>query len=391
MLRGRDVALDVMDGDRLRQLFEENFSLHGEVGASVSVWQDGREIISLSGGWRDRQQTQPWTDDTLVLVWSATKGPATACVLHGMQSQGLNLSTPIAEVWPEFAQAGKDRVTFAQALSHQAGIPVLDRKASVLDHDAVANAIAAQAPHWESGTAHGYSPRAHGFLLDELVRRISGKRLGDYWHTEFATPLALDFWIGLPTTLHDRVAPVFPPKTAPPGDAFYTAFSTPGSFTARAFASPAGLASVASLNTPETRARSLPGFGGIGTARSLAKFYAMLSCGGEFEGRTYFQREPLSWMTTTLVQGSDRVLLMDTAFSAGFMRDPLDAAGRKTRSIFGPSLTAFGHPGAGGSLAFAEPERRLSFAYVMNQMEPGVLPGPKSLRLVDALPPLPVR
>jgi CubicO group peptidase (beta-lactamase class C family) len=378
-----------MDAERLRRLFEDNFALHGELGASVSVWQDGEEILSLADGWRDRQQTQPWTGDTLVPVWSATKGPAAACVLHAMQSRGLSLTSRVADVWPEFAQAGKDHVTLGQALAHQAGLPVLDRRASVLDHGAVAAAIAAQAPHWEPGTAHGYSPRAHGFLLDELVRRLDGRALGEYWRAEFAAPLALDFWIGLPAEFHGRVSSIFPSRAATPGDPFYTAFTKSESFTARAFASPFGLGSVASLNTPEARSASLPGFGGIGTARALAKFYSMLASGGALDGRTFFPDEALAWMTSTLAQGSDRVLMVETAFSAGFMRDPLDAGGRKVRAIFGPSRTAFGHPGAGGSHAFADPERRLSFAYVMNQMEPGVLPGPKSLRLVSALPPLP--
>ena len=139
------------------------------------------------------------------------------------------------------------------------------------------------------------------------------------------------------------------------------------------------------MNKPETLTASFPGFGGVGNARGLAKFYAMLANGGALDGLRYFAKPALDWMTSTLTQGRDRVLLMDTAFSAGFMRNPTGADGRKTRAIFGPSPSAFGQPGAGGSHAFADPEHRLSFAYVMNQMEPGVLPGPKSLRLIDAL------
>ena len=139
------------------------------------------------------------------------------------------------------------------------------------------------------------------------------------------------------------------------------------------------------MNTTEGRTASLPGFGGTGTARALAKFYAMLACCGVFDGRTYFQPATLGWMATTLAQGDDRVLLTETAFSAGFMRDPLAPDGGKSRALFGPSQSAFGHPGAGGSHAFADPESRIAFAYVMNQMEPGVLPGPKALRLVEAI------
>ena len=373
------------DFEKIGALFAENFSRFGELGASLSVWKDGAEVVSLAGGWCDRQQSRPWTAGTSVLVWSATKGPAAACVLHAMQEHGLNLESRVAEVWPEFAAGGKAEVTLGQALSHQAGVPVLERVASVFDHAEVAASIASQAVHWERGAGHGYGPRVFGFLLDELVRRMAGAPLGEYWRRVFGEPLGLEFWMGIPEEVQERVASVFPAKSAPPNDRFYTAFATPGSFTIRAFGSPQGLHGVASLNTREARAGSFPGFGGIGTARGLAKFYAMLACGGLWEGRRFFEPWVMDWMTTTLTQGEDRVLLMETAFSAGFVRDPQGADGRKLRAHFGPSVRAFGHPGAGGSLAFADPENGVGFAYVMNQMEPGVLPGPKSLRLVDAV------
>ena len=372
--------------ERVAEVFAENFSTRGELGASLSVWQHGREILSLAGGWRDRTQTLPWTAETPVLVWSASKGPAAACVLHAMQENGLTLATKVAQVWPEFAQNGKGEITLGQALSHQAGLPVLDVSVGVFDYVAVVAAIAAQAPHWLPGTAHGYAPRVHGFLLDELVRRMAGQSLADYWRTVFADPLGLEFWFGAPAELDDRIAPVFPAKQAPPkGDPFYDAFTTPGSFTARAFASPSGLNRVASLNSPEARRASFPGFGGIGTARGLAKFYGILAAGGIHDGRAIFTAETSSWMTTALAQGADRVLLMKTAFSAGFMRDPVDTTGHKLRAIFGPGSRAFGHPGAGGSHAFADPDRGYAFAYVMNQMEPGVLPAAKALNLIEAL------
>ena len=255
-----------------------------------------------------------------------------------------------------------------------------------MDHAAVAAALAAHPPEWPLGEGHGYHPRTFGFLADEIVRRIAGVPLGDYWRTHFAEPLRLEFWIGLPADRVHEPASVFPAKSAPAkGDAFYSAFLTSGSLTSRAFSSPRGLHSVASMNTPEARTAAFPAFGGIGTARGLAKFYALLAEGGTLEGHRIFEPRTIDWMTTTLTQGCDRVLLMETAYSAGFMRDPVDEHGRKTRRKFGPSLRAFGHAGAGGSVGFADPEHRLAFAYVMNQMEPGVLPNPKSLRLIDAL------
>ena len=374
-----------MDTARVAALFHENFALQGEIGASLNVWRDGREILSLADGWCDRERTVPWTVQTPVLVWSATKGPAAACVLHAMQEHGITLDTRVADVWPEFAAHGKGALTIGQTLSHQSGVPALDRVASVFDHVAVAQAIAEQVPYWEPCTAHGYGPRLFGYLLDELVRRIACRTLGEYWRTVFAEPLGLDFWIGVSEDIVAKVAPIFPPKAAPPKDRFYTAFVTPGSLTLRAFGSPDGLKSVAAMNAPGGRRASLPGFGGIGTAAALAKFYAMLASGGVLDGRTFFRPQTLAWMNTTLVQGDDHVLLIDTAFSAGFMRDPVSPDGKKLRAIFGPSPSAFGHPGAGGSHAFTDPEHRIAFAYVMNQMEPGVLPGPKALRLVEAI------
>ncbi|MCE9611751.1 MAG: beta-lactamase family protein [Chthoniobacter sp.] len=373
-----------MSADRIATLFHENFTAYGELGASVCVWREGREVLSLAGGFRDRARTLPWTDETPVLFWSATKGLAAACLLHACQEHAISPLRLVAEVWPDFSQAGKERVTIAELLSHQAGLPALTPTVDVLDHAAVAAALAAETPHWPPGIGHGYHPRTFGYLVDELLRRITGTALREYWRDQIAEPLGLDVWIGLPP--EREAAAVFPAKTAPPkGDPFYTAFLTPDSLTARAFATPRGLHSVASMNSPEARAASLGAFGGIGTARGLAKFYALLAGGGEWAGRRFFQPATLDWMTTTLTQGLDRVLLAETAFSAGFMRDPADARGAKRRTHFGPSPRAFGHPGAGGSHAFADPDTGLAFAYVMNQMEPGVFPGPKCLRLVAAL------
>ena len=375
-----------MNIERITALFHENFAAFGELGASVSVWRDGCEVLALAGGFRDRAKTELWTAETPVLFWSATKGLSAACLLHACQEHGVAPQTRVAAVWPEFAQAGKERVTIAEMLSHQAGLPALSRAAHAQDHPAVAAALAAEPPAWLLGEGHGYHPRTFGYLVDVVLRRITGTTLRDYWRAQFAEPLGLNVWIGMPPDRVAEASSIFPAKSAPPkDDPFATAFATPGSLTARAFASPRGLHSVASMNTPETRTASYGAFGGIGTARGLAKFYALLAGGGVWEGRRFFEPAMLDWMTTTLSQGPDRVLLVETAFSAGFMRDPVDAQGAKRREHFGPSPRAFGHPGAGGSHAFADPDRGLAFAYVMNQMEPGGFPGPKSLRLVAAL------
>jgi CubicO group peptidase (beta-lactamase class C family) len=368
---------------RLKPLFQENFEKLGELGAAVSVWQNGKPIVDLYGGFRDAHRENPWTSDTLVLVWSATKGIGSACVLHALQEHRIDLDRRVAEFWPEFAQAGKEKITLAQLLSHQAGLCALDRRVDVLDYDAVIRALEAQKPLWPPGTAHGYHARTFGFLLDEVVRRIAGKTLSEYWQENFARPLNLDFWIGLPEEQNSRVATMYAAKAGKPPEPreFYDDLVTPGTLARKTFTSPHGLNVISKMNDPLVRAQPIVSFGGIGNASALAKFYSMLANEGKADGQTFFSRETLEWMRTTLSDDVDRVFQMPTAFSAGFMKD----ARETTRRIFGPSRTSFGHPGAGGSHAFADPENKVAFAYVMNQMEQSLLPNEKSLRLVDAI------
>ena len=375
------------DPEQLRQkltpLFQENFAQLGELGAAVSVWQQGKPIVELHGGFRDTKRERPWTADTIVLFWSATKGLGSACLLHALQERDISLGRPVAEFWPEFAQAGKDTVTVGQLLSHQAGLSALDQPTDVLDYPAVIAALEKQAPLWPAGTAHGYHARTFGFLVDELNRRITGQRVSEYWRATFAEPLHLDIWIGLSEAEHARVAAIYAAKAGgePTPAEFYRELATSGTLVRKTFTSPAGLHSIAAMNTPGNRAANIVSFSGIGSASSLAKFYGMLANDGVLEGRRYFSSETIALMTTALTSGNDRILQIPTAFSAGFMKDSPEASPR----IFGPSASAFGHPGAGGSNAFADPENGISFAYVMNQMEQSLLPNEKSLRLVDAI------
>jgi CubicO group peptidase (beta-lactamase class C family) len=368
---------------RLKPLFRENFEKFGELGAAVSIWQDGKPVVDLYGGFCDARHEKPWEPDTLVLVWSATKGIGSACVLHVLQEQRIGIDRTVAEFWPEFAEAGKERITLAQLLSHQAGLCALDARVDILDYRAVIRALEAQKPLWPPGTSHGYHARTFGFLLDELVRRIAGKTLSQYWREAFAQPLGLDLWIGLPEQENARVATVYAAKSGrlPEPKQFYLDLVTPGTLARKTFSSPYGLKSVSGMNTPVIRAQPIVSFGGIGSASALAKFYSMLANGGKLDRQTFFSEETIAWMSNTLADGMDRVFQIPTAFSAGLMKDPRNAAHR----MFGTSPKAFGHPGAGGANAFADPENRISFAYVMNQMEQSLLPNEKSLRLVDAI------
>jgi CubicO group peptidase (beta-lactamase class C family) len=369
--------------DRLKPLFQENFEKFGELGAAVSVWQNGKQLVDLYGGFRDAGRQKPWTADTIVLVWSATKGIGSACLLHALQQHEIEVDQRVSEFWPGFAQAGKDNITLGQLLSHQAGLCALDQRVDVLDYVGVIRALEAQTPLWPPGTAHGYHARTFGFLLDELVRRISGKTLAAYWHENFARPLDLDFWIGLPEDENARVATVYAARSGKPPEPkqFYRDLVTSDTLARKTFTSPYGLNVISKMNDPHIRAQPIVSFGGIGSASALAKFYSTLATGGTLNGQSFFSEKTIELMTTTSSDSIDRVFQIPTAFSAGLMKDSRDA----TRRMFGPSATSFGHPGAGGSHAFADPENGIAFAYVMNQMEQSLLPTEKSLRLIDAI------
>jgi CubicO group peptidase (beta-lactamase class C family) len=369
----------------LTPIFEENFAERGELGASVSVWIDGREIVSLAGGFREREKRHPWDASTLALVYSGTKGPSAACVLKCLWDAGIPLHSPVASVWPKFGQAGKEAVTFADVLSHRAGLPAVDDPPDVFDYAGVIRRVEKQAPLWPLGEGHGYHPRTCGYIWDEIVRIVAGRPLGHYWRQEIAEALGLDFWIGLPQQRLPDVATLYPSRVPPPQDAFLEAFSQPGSLTHRAFSCPTGLFSVTAMGSTAGRITPFPAFGGIGSATALAKFYGMLACGGEQDGIRILAPEAAAAMSSPLSSGFDLVLRMETAFSAGVMQDPVTPAGTKSRFTFGPSIRAFGQPGAGGSVGFADPDRRLGFAYLMNQMESGVLPNPKSTLLIQRM------
>jgi CubicO group peptidase (beta-lactamase class C family) len=372
----------------LQEAFERNFRERGEIGASVSVFRGDAEIINLSEGHTTRERTQPWTSDTLVPVWSATKGPAAVACLCALDDASVPLDSPVREIWPQFAGGGKDKVTLLQVLTHTAGLSALDEPTPIEDYDAVIHALERQKPLFPPGTRQGYHARTFGFLLEEIARRITGAgSFGRYFRERLADPMNLDFWIGLPAEQLPRVATLYPGKLRP-GAAqtpFMQAFNSKGSVTQRTFASPSGLNAVQDLNNPETLARGYASMGGVGSARALASFYAMLANGGTWHGRQLVSESVLKALQTSYSQQEDAVLCAPMAFGAGVMRDPLDASGNKIQKIFGSGRSAFGHPGAGGSLAFADPERRLSFAYVMNQMELGALPGEKTLSLVEAI------
>lgn len=369
-----------MDISDLQTYFRENFTLRNELGASVSIWRDSDEIINWGHGWRERGRSNEWIKQTIVPVYSATKGPAAATLLYVISRSGFTIQTPVSEVWPKFPLASAN---FGELLSHQCGFAGLEEAVDVYDHAAVIAAVERQRPEWVPGEGHGYHPRTFGFLLDECVRRLEGRTLGQVWNEDIATPCGIDFWIGLPQREWGRVAMLVPgrAKASVLDKAFYEALNTPGSITRRAFSSPRGLHAIAEMNTPRAWAVGLPAMGGVGSASGLAKFYQYAI--GALDGP--FSEGVRQHLAALQICGDDRVLLRETAFTGGCQKDPVDELGSKKRLVFGSSTAAFGHPGAGGSHGFGDPESGLSFAYVMNQMELSVMPGDRCMGLVARL------
>lgn len=372
--------------------FAENFADGSEAGAACSVYVNGQEAVNLWAGVADPATGKPWDAGTAAMVYSTTKGVTAVCANLLVQRGLLDLDRPVAEYWPEFAAAGKGTLPVRMLLNHQAGLPVIDRKLTfdeVLAGTEVVTALAAQPPVWEPGTQHGYHALTYGWLIGELVRRITGKSLGTFFAEEIARPLGLDFWIGLPDGETDRVAaevPAAKPQAAtPPADpqmrALIAAFTDPDSISSRAlYLSGALTPSADGKPDPEgTRrfhASEIPSVNGIGTARSLARLYA--ACVSEVDGIRLLGDDTVARACATESEGPDRVLVMPTHYGLGFWLPT------SWSSLLGP--TSFGHPGAGGSLGFADRESRVGFGYVMNQLNTAGMGGdPRKRRLIDAV------
>ena len=366
---------------RVREAFAEGFRARGELGAAVALAVEGELVVDLWAGHVDDARTRPWQRDTLVNVYSTTKG-VTALAAQRLVDEGrLDLDAPVARYWPEFAQAGKGALPVRWLLSHRAGLPAVRKllpNEALYDWDAMTSALAAEAPWWEPGSAHGYHAVSFGWLVGEVVRRIAGKSLGGYVRETFARPLELDFHIGLPESEHARVADIVQPAAPDPnGEAaqlFVRALADPEGVTARAFMNPPSMA--LGPNVPAWRSAEIPGANGHGTARALAVLYGRAALG---DAGGVISSDATLRCRAEQSRGPDLVLGVPTRFGQGFMlRQETHEGGRCL------GTGAFGHPGAGGSLAFAEPERRLGFGYVMNRMGPRILLDDRAIALVEA-------
>jgi CubicO group peptidase (beta-lactamase class C family) len=383
--------------ERVRDAFEANFADHGEVGASACVYVDGQCVVDLAGG--ERTDGTPYDESTLQLVFSSTKGATAACAHLLAQRGELDLHAPVATYWPEFAARGKGDVPVSWLLSHKVGLPDTEARLSyeqMLDWDTVAAALADSAPLWEPGTQHGYHAVTYGWLVGEVVRRVSGRSLGEFFAEEVAGPLGLEFWIGLPDEQVDRVSkliPMAPPEGLPMmaaeegtggGDGsapkglieMLDMLLGPGNLAGRALAAPGGASADQDVwNDPRTWAAQIPAANGITNARGLARMYAGLV--GEVDGVRLLDEATLNAAIEPQVEGPDAVLVFPIPFALGFMR----------HSDMSPMLggRSFGHYGAGGSVGLADPERRIAVGYAMNQMHFGLAGDPRTAALLAAV------
>jgi len=353
--------------------FADNFDRRGEVGAALCVYLGGHPVVDLWGGVADVATGRPWQSDSVVLVFSSTKGVTSVCANLLIERGRLDPAAPIAEYWPEFAAGHKAAITVAQVMSHQAGLPLIDGNytlTEVLAWEPMVRALAAQEPIWPPGTRHGYHMRTFGWLVGELVRRVDGRTIGTFWREDVAQPLGLDFWIGLPAAVEPRVARLVPPER----DLGALLRKLGGDLLlAQVFSNPSGLFDYNEMwNTRALHAAELPSSNGIGDARSLARMYA--SCIGEVDGVRTLQPSTVTAATVEQACGHDEVLMIDSCFGLGFMLGTSFGAANR--------VSAFGHAGAGGSLSFADPDAGLAFGYVMNDLRFDPNGDPRSEELV---------
>lgn len=356
---------------RVRDVFEANVADGGELGARFAFAVEGEIVVDLMGGFADRQRTVPFGPDTLTALFSTTKAVAALMVARLVDEGRLAYDQPVADVWPEFAQAGKDQITVEQALSHQAGLsgfPDETDPSIWFDWDATCAKLAAMAPLFPVGSASGYHPVTFGYLAGEIFRRVDGRTMGTALREDICQPLGLDLWIGLPDSEHARCAELMRPSALPRfgamNEAVKAAFLTP-------WAAPGG------RGTADWRRVEIPSANGHATAPALARLMGALASGGSLDGRSLITPAGIRAASAERIVGQDLVLPFVISWGAGFMRN--------TPNLFyGPNPDAFGHSGWGGSCAFADPATGVSGAYVMNKQGSALIGDERAVRLIEA-------
>ncbi len=375
----------------VREAFAANLANTEEVGAGVSAYYRGVQVVDLWGGWFDAERTIPYAEHSLQLVFSTTKGITAIAVAMCVDRGLLSYDAPVSKYWPEFAAHGKGDATVAQLLSHQVGLYTVDGPISLeeaLDWPTVTARLADTAPRWPIGTAHGYHALTYGWLAGELVRRVDPQHrsLGTFVRQEIAEPLGIELWVGLPDQLVPRVSPILPstPNLDDEVAAFIAQFVGPGTPAGDALSLNGAFSTVQEpgvlgapvFNERQVLAAEIPAANGVSNAPSLAKVYAATMAPIDGVQLMSDAVRDVARVTVTPENEPDKCLIMPTTFGMGFM-----TAG--AFSMFaGPG--SYGHPGAGGSVAFAQPEREFAFAYVMNQMATNLAADVRAQALVDA-------
>ncbi|MGH1374467.1 MAG: serine hydrolase domain-containing protein [Cellvibrionaceae bacterium] len=378
--------------ESVAEQFLRNYSERGEVGASVCVRVDDQKVVDLWGGFAEEESQRPWQEDTVSIVFSCTKA-ATALCAHLLVDRGLlDLNAPVSRYWPEFGQAGKESVTVAMMLNHSAGVPAFRepvKEGGYNDWDYMIERLEKEEPFWQPGTRNGYHMISFGWTVGELVRRVSGKSLGQFFADEIAAPLDLEFWIGLPESIDSRVAPMIAaaPNLEPPISDFVQAvMNDPKSTSHLALFNNGGH----NANAVAAHRAEIGGAGGVSNARSLSKMFQPLANAGVISS----EKGSASLLSSTAIDrmsqvsmatGLDDTLLRPTRFALGFMKS-MDNRDYKPGNTEGFIIgdRAFGHVGAGGSAGFADPDAKLAFGYTMNQMGDGILLTDRGQSLVDA-------
>tara|TARA_R110000868_G_scaffold120270_7_gene319283 strand:- start:3261 stop:4409 length:1149 start_codon:yes stop_codon:yes gene_type:complete len=366
--------------EALRDAFAALFDEPQERGMALCVQVGGETVVDLWAGVADKEGQQAWHSDTILNLFSCTKTFAAVTALQLVGEGKLELDAPVARYWPEFAAAGKNKITLRHLLSHQAGLPALREMLpaeALYDWHAMTTALAAEQPWWPLGEGHGYAPITYGWLVGEVLRRVEGRGPGESIVARTAKPLGLDFHVGLADEEFDRVAIISRGK-GNFGDAaaqrlLKTMMSEPAAMSTRAFTNPPSI--MTSTNKPEWRRMQQPAANGHGNARSLAGFYSGLLDGQLLES------ELLAELTREHAVGEDKTLLTRTRFGLGCMLDQPEVA----NATYGMGPRAFGHPGAGGSIGFADPERDVAFGFVTNNLGPFVLMDPRAQKLARLL------
>lgn len=370
--------------DGVRDAFEKNFADGLEVGASFTAYHQGKAVADLWGGIADDHTQRLWEEDTLEVVFSTTKGATAICAHQLAQAGRLDVDAPVVEYWPEFGQAGKEKIPVSYLLSHQAGLAWVDEPLTLeqaLAWEPMIHALERQAPAWEPGTAQGYHAVTYGYLVGEVVRRITGRSLGTYFHDEVAAPLGLNFWIGLPEEQEPRVGRLIGGIVADDATAddetraAMAEFIGPDTMLGKALTAGGAFAGPGIWNTRPVHAAEVPAASGISDARSIARMYA--ACLTEVDGVRLLSADQVRTATIQRTTGPNIVLLdLDLQFGLGFI------VPSSLVQLGGPH--SFGHFGAGGSAGWADPDADLAFGYVMNRMDMGLAGDQRSFGLINA-------